>query len=346
MKSIVAFCSFVLLFSLPVFASPPPEEPSENSPQTLAIVVHGGAGTLKRADLSPEKEAAYRAKLKEAIDVGYSLLAEGRSSLDAIVETLKILEDSPLFNAGKGAVFTAEGHNELDASIMVGSTRDAGAVAGVTTIKNPITAARAVMEQTPHVMLSGPGADQFASEVGLELVKPAYFYTEHRWKALQKRIQKEKREAAQTHHLEKQELPSLYRGTVGAVAVDRFGQISAGTSTGGMTYKKHGRVGDSPIIGAGTYADEQCGVSATGHGELFIRHAVAHDICARMAYGGKSIHEAAREVIHDVLQPGDGGIIALDGQGNVVMSFNTTGMYRGYRKDGEAVISIYGDSTE
>ncbi len=346
MKTIVTLCSLVLLISLPIFASPPSEDPPGHSEQTIAIVVHGGAGTLKRSDLSPEKEAAYRAKLTEAIDAGYRLLANGGTSLDAVVETLKILEDSPLFNAGKGAVFTAEGHNELDASIMVGPTRDAGAVAGVTTIKNPITAARAVMERTPHVMLSGPGADRFAAEIGLELEKPSYFFTERRWKALQKRIEKEKQQAAKTSTLELNQSAEIYRGTVGAVALDRFGHLTAGTSTGGMTYKKHGRVGDSPIIGAGTYADKDCGISATGHGELFIRHAVAHDICARMAYGGKSIEEAAREVIHEVLAPGDGGIIALDGEGTVVMSFNTTGMYRGFRKGGDAVISIYGDSTE
>jgi beta-aspartyl-peptidase (threonine type) len=240
---------------------------------------------------------------------------------------VRIYEDSPLFNAGKGAVFTAEGKNELDASIMDGATLRAGAVAGVTIIKNPISAARAVMEQTDHVLLAGPGAEEFAESVGLETVEPDYFFTQRRWDSLQNVKD-----------------PKQKMGTVGALALDRQGHLAAATSTGGMTNKRFGRVGDSPIIGAGTYANEFCAVSSTGIGEYFIRSAVAHDICARARYLDQSVGEAAHTVIHEILEPGIGGVITLDGEGNVAMPFNTEGMYRGYvLNDGKPIIEIYRD---
>ena len=297
----------------------------EDGPITL--VVHGGAGTITRASMTPEREAEYRAKLEEGLLVGYRILAEGGSSLDAVETVVRIFEDSPLFNAGKGAVFTAEGKNELDASIMDGATLQAGAVAGVTIIKNPISAARAVMEQTDHVLLAGPGAEDFARSVGLETVEPEYFFTQRRWDSLQNAKEREKK-----------------MGTVGALALDRQGHLAAATSTGGTTNKRYGRVGDSPIIGAGTYANELCAVSSTGTGEYFIRNAVAYDICARARYLDQSVGEAAHAVIHEVLEPGIGGVITLDAGGEVAMPFNTEGMYRGYvLSDGKPIIEIYRD---
>ena len=291
------------------------------------LVVHGGAGTITRESMTPELEAQYRAKLTEAMQAGYRALAGGGSSLDAVVATITVLEDSPLFNAGKGAVFTAEGRNELDASIMYGPTLEAGAVAGVTTVRSPITLARRVMEASPHVLLAREGAETFAREQGLEMVDPSYFYTERRWQQLQEAQEDEK------------------MGTVGVVALDRNGAIAAGTSTGGMTNKRWGRIGDSPIIGAGTYAGARCGVSSTGWGEFFIRNVVAYDVCARMKYKNISLQQAAHEVIMQELEsqePDTGGIIALDADGHVVMMFNTAGMYRGYiDSEGEVVTEIY-----
>jgi beta-aspartyl-peptidase (threonine type) len=289
--------------------------------------------------MSAEVEAEYRAKLSEALEVGFAVLDGGGSSLDAVEQTLRLLEDSPLFNAGKGAVFTAEGRNELDASIMDGATMEAGAVAGVTTLKHPISAARAVLEQSPHVLLAGPGAELFARERGLEEVSADYFYTERRWQALEKRRAKEAESDRDAAGGEK-------FGTVGAVALDRSGSIAAGTTTGGMTFKKHGRIGDSPIIGAGTYANDSCGVSATGHGEFFIRYAVAHDICARVAYRGITVAEAAEEVVMQVLVDagGSGGVVALDADGQPSMVFNSEGMYRGWiSAAGEPRVAIYRD---
>ena len=303
------------------------------------LVIHGGAGTMRRESMSAEIEKEYRAKLAEALETGFAVLDEGGSSLDAVEQTLKLLEDSPLFNAGTGAVFTAEGTNELDASIMDGATREAGAVAGVTTLKNPISAARAVMEKSPHVLLAGPGAEAFAREQGLEEVPREYFFTERRWQQLETR--REKEAADQLNRS-----PGEKFGTVGAVALDREGRIAAGTTTGGMTFKKHGRVGDAPIIGAGTYADEDCGVSSTGHGEFFIRYAVAHDICARARYRGISVAEAAEEVVMSVLVDagGSGGVVALDSQGHPSMVFNSEGMYRGWIKTtGETHVAIFRD---
>ena len=311
-------------------------------PSRPALVIHGGAGTIKRSEMSPEREAEIRATLVEALEVGYKVLTDGGSALDAVERTIRVLEDSPLFNAGKGAVFTSEGKNELDASIMDGTGMRAGAVAGVTTIKNPISAARAVMEQTEHVLLTGPGAESFAESVGLDIVSNRYFFTERRWKSLQKKQEEEREREFGLTGLSTSE--DAYLGTVGAVALDRGGQLAAGTSTGGLTNKKHGRVGDSPIVGAGTYANASCGVSATGHGEFFIRHAVAFDICARMRYQDQSVGEAAASVVNGTLVEvgGAGGVIAMDGEGNYALVFNTRGMYRGWvDADGQARTAIY-----
>ena len=296
------------------------------------LVIHGGAGTIHKENLTPEKEQQYLAKLEEALLTGGDILSNGGSSLDAVTQTIMVLENSPLFNAGKGAVFTEEGINEMDASIMDGRTGGAGAVAGVHNIKNPILAARTVMEKSNHVLLTGDGADEFASKQGLEIVDSSYFFTLYRWKSYEK--VKEKRTIENEKH-----------GTVGAVALDKFGDLAAGTSTGGMTYKMKGRVGDSPIIGAGTYADNStCAVSATGHGEFFIRNVVAYDISALMKYTGASVKEAANYVILSKLKKrgGDGGIIAVDRWGNFTMTFNTAGMYRGViTSDGFNEVKIF-----
>ena len=285
----------------------------------FSIAIHGGAGTITRKNMTPGKENAYRSKLKETLNAGYSILDKGGTSLDAVEATLRIMENSELFNAGKGAVFTNAGTNELDASIMDGRNLKAGAVARVKTVKNPISAARKVMEETWHVMLSGDGADKFAKEQGLDIVDPNYFYTQRRWDSL-KKIQVEK------------------HGTVGCVALDKHGNLAAGTSTGGLTNKRWGRVGDSPIIGAGTYANNQtCAVSGTGQGEYFIRGNVAYDVSAIMEYKGKSVGEAAQNVIRKLSDKGgNGGIITMDSKGNISMPFNTAGMYRGFRKAGQA----------
>ena len=291
----------------------------------FAIAIHGGAGTITRENMTAEKELAYRFKLAEALDTGYTILKNGGTSLDAVEVTIRVMEDSELFNAGKGAVFTNAGTNELDASIMDGSNLMAGAVAGVKTVKNPISAARKVMEETWHVMLSGDGADKFAQEQNLEVVDPIYFYTQRRWDSL-------KKTQAKKH------------GTVGCVALDKHGNLAAGTSTGGLTNKQWGRIGDSPIIGAGTYANNQtCAVSGTGQGEYFIRGNVAYDISAMMEYENTTVGEAARKVIGKLFERGgEGGIIAMDSNGNISMPFNTAGMYRGFRKDGSpAKIFIY-----
>jgi len=279
------------------------------------LVIHGGAGTITRANMTPELEKAYQVKMEEALKAGFQILEEGGSGIDAIITTISIMENSPLFNAGKGAVLTSEGTAELDASIMDGKTLNAGAVAGVKTIKNPIEAAYQVMVNSPHVMLTGQGAEVFAKEQGLKLVENSYFLTERRQMQYQQRKKAKKK-----------------MGTVGAVALDRNGNITAGTSTGGISNKKFGRVGDSPIIGAGTYAENGwCGISATGQGEYFIRNVVAYDINAKMKYLGISLQEAADQVIKEKLvnQGAAGGIIGIDKEGNYVFSFNTAGMYRG-----------------
>nr|WP_245706137.1 isoaspartyl peptidase/L-asparaginase [Catalinimonas alkaloidigena] len=316
--------------------------------QTFGIVVHGGAGTIRRESMTPAQEQAYRQTLEEAINLGYDALARGESSVSAIELTLHHLEDSPLFNAGKGAVFTHEGKNEMDASIMDGKTGNAGAVAGVTNIKHPISAAIKVMNASEHVMLTGTGAETFAKEQGLDIVDPSYFYTERRYQQLQRIIEQEKTELDHDGSGQLTPSPPHKFGTVGAVALDQQGNLAAGTSTGGMTNKRWGRVGDSPIIGAGTYANNAtCAISATGHGEYFIRNVVAYDISARMEYKGLSLEEAARQVILDKLEkakPGSGGIIGIDRKGNITMTFNSEGMYRGYRlKGAKAKVLIYKD---
>ena len=315
-------------------------EKSVTKKHDFALAIHGGAGTILKSNMTPEKEQAYTEKLEQVLNSGFEILNAGGSSLDAVQKCINIMEDSPLFNAGKGAVFTADGKNELDASIMEGKHLNAGAVAGVTHIKNPINLARLVMEKSPHVLMAREGAEAFAVEQGIKLVDEKYFFTERRWQSLQKRIEKENEKQSSL----KRSIEGKF-GTVGAVALDKNGNLTAGTSTGGMTYKKFGRVGDSPIIGAGTYANNKfCAVSATGHGEYFIRGVVAYDIAALMEYQSKSIKEAADIVIHKKLSEmgGTGGIIALDANGSVAMTFNTEGMYRGYiYEDGKPHVLIY-----
>mgnify|MGYP000069932193 CR=1 FL=1 len=312
----------------------------EQEKADYAIVIHGGAGTILRENMTPEREKAYRDALNAALDVGEQILQEGGSSADAVEQTIIFMENSPLFNAGKGAVFTSEGKNELDAAFMSGNDLNAGAVGGLTNVKNPIRAARAVMEKSKHVLLTGQGAERFATEQGLDTVPADYFYTEDRWNALQRALQKENQGTGAL-------LPADYKyGTVGCVALDKAGNITAGTSTGGMTNKRYNRFGDVPVIGAGTYANNAtCGVSCTGHGEYFIRYAVAHDLNALMAYKGWPLDKAANHIIFEKLKPagGGGGLIALDAYGNVTMPFNTAGMYRGYAKPGEREVGIFGE---
>ena len=311
-----------------------------------ALVVHGGAGTIKRSLMKPEKETAYRSAIDTALQIGSDILKGGGSSMDAVEQTVRYLEDCPLFNAGRGSVFTNDGKNEMDASIMDGSTLNAGAVCGVRLIKHPISAARKVLSHSNHVMLSGQGAESFAQENGLSLVDPAYFHTERRWESLQRALKKEQEKASKkTGYIPGIDEDYKY-GTVGAVALDKNGNIAAATSTGGMTNKRFNRVGDSPIIGAGTYADNaSAGVSCTGHGEFFIRYAVAHDLCAMVQYTGRPLAECADEIIMRKLKNagGDGGLIALNRQGQITMPFNTSGMYRGYIRPDTAVIKIYDD---
>ncbi|APY08293.1 beta-aspartyl-peptidase [Winogradskyella sp. J14-2] len=316
----------------------------------FTIIIHGGAGTILKKNMTPEKEAAYKAKLEEAIRVGYNILKNGGSSLDAVEKTINVLEDSPLFNAGKGAIFTNAETNELDASIMDGKTLNAGASAGTTTVRNPINLARAVMEKSKHVMLSGKGAEIFAEEQGLTLVDPSYFYTENRLESL-KRVKEREAEKAGKFDTESAyldfydaDIKDSKFGTVGCAALDKNGNLSAGTSTGGMTNKRYGRIGDAPIIGSGTYANNAtCAVSSTGWGEYFIRAQVAHDISALMEYKGLSLKDAAKIVLDKVKAlGGNGGIVAVDKNGNMVADFNTAGMYRATMNDkGELTIGIY-----
>jgi beta-aspartyl-peptidase (threonine type) len=317
-----------------------------------AFAVHGGAGTARRESMTPELESQYTAALTAALEAGQEILASGGSSLDAVEAALRLLEDSPLFNAGKGAVFTHDGRNELDASIMDGASLAAGAVAELRHVKNPISLARRVMEASPHVMMAGVGAEEFALEQGIELVPARYFFTERRWQSLQRAREAEGRAEAERGagaepRAEAEPVGALGErlGTVGAVALDRHGNLAAGTTTGGMTNKRFGRIGDSPIIGAGTYADNRaCAVSGTGHGEFFIRNAVAHDICVRVLYLEESIGEAADAVVMGVLveQGGDGGVIALGPEGAIAMPFNTPSMLRGYVTSEEGpVVEIF-----
>lgn len=333
---------FLLFFCLsacqnPDAATSQAQAPSESKRPAYAMAIHGGAGTILKENMTTEEEQAYQAALDSALTIGEELLKAGAPALDVVCKTIEYLENNPLFNAGKGAVFTNDGRNELDASIMDGRTQNAGAVGGVTNIKNPIYAARAVMEKSEHVMLVGKGAETFAEEQGIETVDPSYFYTESRFKSLERA-----RAAEQQGYLDY--LPDYKYGTVGCVVLDQEGNLAAGTSTGGMTNKRYNRIGDAPIIGAGTYADNaSVAVSCTGHGEYFIRYAVAYDLAARLTYTNADLQTAADELVHKKLveKEGSGGLIAVDKDGNIAMPFNTPGMYRGYVKPGEREIGIY-----
>lgn len=327
-------------------------EPTTAAPKPkTALVIHGGAGFVPKDSLSAADLKDIHATLNQALDAGNSVLSSGGTALDAVEAAVRVLEESPRFNAGKGAVFNAVGGHELDAAIMEGHTRRAGAVAGLTTVRSPIKLARAVMEHSPHVMMAGAGAEAFAdTRPEIERVPNSWFDTEHRRRALEK-AQREEAEKArrgkdpQAYRPLEDDAPK-YFGTVGAVALDVHGHIAAATSTGGMTNKRYGRVGDAPIIGAGTWADDRCGVSGTGWGEYYIRAAVAHDICARVAYRGDSLQAAAEEVVNRIVPAmgGDGGAIALDRDGNIVMPFNSGSMFRGWiRPDGSRGTGVHED---
>ena len=321
----------------------------------LALALHGGAGTIARASLSAEAELQYRAALQAALDTGYGILERGGAALDAVEATVRSLEDCPLFNAGRGAVFTHEGHHEMDAALMVGHTRQAGAVAGVRQVQNPIRAARLVMEKTEHVLLAYPGADQLAIEHGLPVQPPEYFFTQHRYDQLQEALREGRmrldhsRALADEAPLEEPGTfpnpdPNWKKGTVGAVACDVYGHLAAATSTGGMTNKRYARIGDTPLIGAGTWADERCAISCTGHGEYFIRAVAAYDVACLMEYKNLSLQEACRVVVQDKLAPsgGEGGLIGVDALGNVTLPFNSEGMYRASRTAvTAALVEIY-----
>jgi beta-aspartyl-peptidase (threonine type) len=345
----------LILFSL-FFFEKALAQPGQSPKNKFVLVIHGGAGTILKSQMSAEKEKAYTAALTEALEKGSAILNKGGSALNAVEASVRILEDNPLFNAGKGAVFTNEGKNELDASIMNGKTLEAGAVAAVTTIKNPISAARAVMEKSSHVMMTGRGAEQFAKEQGLEIVDPSYFHTESRWRGLQKAKQEDslheiKKDTTRSHAFSEFFYSPPYGGlvgkygTVGAVALDQHGNLAAATSTGGMTNKKFGRIGDSPIIGAGTYANNKTvAISGTGWGEYFIRLVMAKTISDMMEFGKMKLKQAADEMVMKRLPAlgGDGGLIAVDKDGNIAMPFCTEGMYRGYVKEGgKKVVEIY-----
>jgi L-asparaginase / beta-aspartyl-peptidase len=323
--------------------------------QPIAIVIHGGAGVINRSEMTPEREERYRTGLEAARDAGYAVLERGGSSLDAVTVAVRTMEDDPQFNAGRGAVLNHDGIAELDASIMEGKTLRAGAVAGVKHVKSPIELARLVMEKSPHVMLVGAGAEDFALEQGVALVPSSYFRTDARVRALEQAIKEEKDQALRKtgatipHEVARPEarLPVGSTGTVGAVALDREGNLAAATSTGGLTNKRPGRVGDSPIIGAGTYANNtSCAVSATGDGELFIRSVAAHDLCTLVAYKHASLEAAAREVIHEKIEGlrAEGGVIVMDQSGHIVADFNSEGMFRAARDSrGRKDVAIYKD---
>jgi len=307
------------------------------------LVIHGGAGVIKR-EMSPAKEKAVRAALAQALQSGYAQLKQGKSAVDAVSAAITVLEDDPNFNAGRGAVFTHDGKNEMDAAIMDGTTLEAGSIAGVHRVKNPILLARAVMEKSQHVMLVGEGAEAFAKEVGVTMVDPSYFRTEERWQQLQKALKED-----ENHEKHSDVETAKHFGTVGAVALDAQGHLAAGTSTGGMTDKRWGRVGDSPIIGAGTYANSGCAVSGTGWGEYYMRTVAAHSICLRVTQMRVPLRRAAAEVINQDIPSmgGNGGAIALDANGTVAMPFNTDGMFRGWMgADGVPHVAIYGDEDD
>ncbi len=352
MKQLLFLCLLLLFYKAEAQNAGSRQRPA------YVLVIHGGAGTILKSQMTAEREQAYLAGLNAALDKGNEILARGGSALEAVEKAVQVLEDNPLFNAGKGAVFTHEGRNELDAAIMDGHTLAAGAVAGVTVIRNPISAARAVMEKSAHVMMAGKGAEQFAAEQGLEIVEPSYFFTQDRWRGLQR--------ALQLDSAKKEERDTLLRtsayhdlfatpggvagkyGTVGAVALDRQGNLAAATSTGGMTNKKYGRIGDAPVIGAGTYADNKtAAISCTGWGEFYIRLVMAKTVCDMMEFGKLSLKQAADQMIMKKLPAlgGDGGMIAVDRNGNIAMPFCSEGMYRGFiRQDGQKTsrqVSIY-----
>ena len=333
----------LLVLSFLLLPAVSPAQPVGDDAAPVAIAIHGGAGVIRREDLGPEREATIRARLDEAVRAGHAVLERGGAAVEAVTAAITILEDAPEFNAGRGAVLTSEGRVEMDASIMTGHDLGAGAVASVRGVRHPIRAARAVLEHSPHVMLVGPGAETYVRERGLEFKPDEWFMTDFRREQLE-RIHA--REAGESAALDTDWRDSWF-STVGTVALDRNGNIAAGTSTGGTANKQFGRVGDSPIIGAGTYADNRsCAVSATGHGEYFIRHVVAYDICARMRYADDTLAQSADAVINEVLVEagGDGGVIALDAEGNIAMPFNTPGMYRAaIDPDGNVTIAIYGD---
>ncbi len=307
------------------------------------LVIHGGAGVV-RSEMTAKTEADVRAALLKAVTKGYAELKSGKPALDAVTAAITVLEDDPNFNAGKGAVFTHDGHNELDSSIMDGSTLKAGAIAGVRTVRNPILLARSVMEKSEHVMMAGRGAEDFAKSIGTTLVDPSYFRTEKRWQQLQKALAEEKKGVAYTD-ME----TAKHFGTVGAIALDKSGHLAAGTSTGGMTNKRFGRIGDSPVIGAGTYADANCAVSGTGWGEFYLRTVAAHSICMRVGLLKQPLAEAAEQVINKDIPKlgGDGGAIALSAEGSMAMPFNTDGMFRAWiGTDGVAHVAIYSDEKD
>ena len=304
----------------------------------FAFAIHGGAGTIARASLSPADELLYRAALEAALGIGYDMLRDGAAALDAVEAAVRSLEDCPLFNAGRGAVFTHEGHHEMDAALMSGHNKLAGAVAGVRQVQNPIRAARLVMEHTEHVLLAYPGADELAREHGLPLQPAEYFFTQKRFDQLQDAI------ASGKMQLDHAADPNWKKGTVGAVARDQHGHLAAATSTGGMTNKRYSRIGDTPLIGAGTWADARCAISCTGNGEYFIRAVASYDVACLMEYKGLSLEEAARIVVQDKLAPvgGEGGLIAVDAAGNITLPFNSEGMYRASRVEGgAAMVAIY-----
>jgi L-asparaginase / beta-aspartyl-peptidase len=376
--SILQFVALVIMVTVPPVSAQDKKQNriiSDSSTAPIALAIHGGAGTILRSAMTPETETLYRRTLTEALQAGYAVLKRGGTSLDAVSAAIVIMEDSPLFNAGKGAVFTADSTNEMDAAIMDGKTRKAGAVTGVRGIKNPVVLARLVMDKSEHVMLSGAGAERFAETQGMKKVPASYFFTERRWKEFlqvqaedaaatspavrapqetpatpgtqQKRPKKasSRLEAIPALDIPAIIVPEKKFGTVGAVALDKAGNLAAATSTGGMTNKKYGRVGDCPIIGAGTYANNAtCAVSATGHGEYFIRSVVAHDIASMMEYGKMTVRDAAETVVMKKLVEfgGSGGVIAMDKAGTIAMPFNSEGMYRGcIMRDGTVVVEIF-----
>jgi beta-aspartyl-peptidase (threonine type) len=357
MMALVGLSGSVAVGTRPVMAAAEGSQTAAASGHKWAVVLHGGAGVIERKSMSAETDAAYRVALKRSVQAAADVLEKGGSSMDAVEAAITLMEDDPLFNAGKGAVFTAEGKNELDSAVMDGATMKAGAVAGVTRTRHPISLARAVMEKSPHVMVIGTGADQFAATVGLEQVDPSYFFTERRWQSLIRQLKKEgaplpQRPAgvppAPAGGMAEIEPPDAHKyGTVGVVALDKIGNIAAGTSTGGTQAKRWGRVGDSPIIGAGTYASNQsCAVSATGTGEYFIRLTVARTICSLVQYKGMKLQAAVDEVVQKELGAihGDGGVIAIAPDGELAWSFNTPGMYRArIVEGGEVQMGIYGD---